>query len=250
MKKILVVEDNELHFSKMEFLLEEMDYDMVGHARNADETLRLVKATNPDLILMDIQILGETNGIQLAKKLNESVETPIIFTTSFKDPEIIKQAIETEPYAYLVKPVVKEELQASIELALFKMSQKNEILNTTYNGWNEDVLLRGSFFIKLIDRIEKVKYEDVLWVESADEEKYVLIKTNKEQPYKLRSSLKQIQQKLPSGFFRISNSHIINAEKIDHISDINNTINLGSIELKLSRSYKKELMQVLNLING
>lgn len=236
---VLIVEDKLLHYEKLEFLLSEMGYAIAGHAESGEEALRLIKAVSPDVILMDIQIAGGTTGIDLAEKL-KGEKIPIIFTTSFKDSETLERAIATGPNAYLTKPINKVELQAAISLAMFK---------TKEIGSNEDeVVITESIFVKQGDMIIKITFDEMLWVVSGEEEKYIHLKLA-EDKLKVRSSLKKMMEKLPAYFVRINSSTAINLKRIDKIQDSHNLIMVGEFELPLSRRFKKEFMEKLSFLN-
>ncbi|MFY0652752.1 MAG: response regulator [Cyclobacteriaceae bacterium] len=248
--RILVVEDDPLHMEKVEMAIEQLDYHMISVADNAEEAMRVIRATKPDLILMDINLNGEVDGISLAEKLKETQPTPVIFTTSFADKATIDRAKVTNPYAYLVKPLELKSLQASIELAIYNFSndQIQQPGDELDFSWEDDILFKDSFFIKVADRIEKVKYEEVLWMEIA-EEKYINIVT-KEKKLRMRCSLKQLTEKITSNLFvRVNRTHIANAARIDSINEGRQSIIIGEEEISLGRTYKQQLLNKLNLLN-
>lgn len=249
--RILVVEDDPLHMEKVEMAIEQLDYHMITVADNAEEAMRVIRATKPDLVLMDINLNGEEDGITLAEKLRDVAPMPVIFTTSFADKATIDRAKVTNPYAYLVKPLELKSLQAAIELAIYNFSidqvqRPGEEFDEF--SWEDDILFKESFFIKVADRIEKVKYEEVLWIEVA-EEKYINIVT-REKKLRMRCSLKQLTDKITSNLFmRINRTHIVNAAKIDSINEGRQTISIGGEEIPLGRTYKQQLLNKLNLLN-
>jgi DNA-binding LytR/AlgR family response regulator len=238
--KVLIVEDKLLHYEKMESLLLDMGYVIGGHAKTEEEALRLVKAVAPDIILMDIQISGESTGIDVADKLKDE-KAPIIFTTSSKDNETVEKAIATGPYAYLTKPINKTELQAAISLALFKSEETTESNPV-------EISINESIFVRQVDEIVKISFEEVLWIGSAEEEKYLQIQLV-ERSLRVRSSLTKMIEKLPSYFVRINSSTAINLKRIDKIQDSHNLIMVGEFELPLSRRFKKEFMEKLSFLN-
>ena len=114
--------------------------------------------------------------------------------------------------------------------------------------WEDDILFKNSFFIKVADRIEKVKYEEVLWMEIA-EEKYINIVTP-EKKLRMRCSLRQLTEKITSNLFvRVNRTHIANASRIESINEGRQTISIGGEEISLGRTYKQQLLNKLNLLN-
>jgi two-component system CheB/CheR fusion protein len=91
-------------------------------ALSGASALDLIKTTGPDLLLADIGLEGEMDGIEVATRAREEWKTPTVFLTSYSDPETMRRARLTEPYGYLVKPFAEQELNATIEIALQQKS--------------------------------------------------------------------------------------------------------------------------------
>lgn len=117
---VLIVEDEAVLAIGMEYSLEEFGYEVTGIETTADSALKHVSLNKPDIILMDIKLKGEETGIDAAKKIWAKYKIPIIFLTSYSDDKTIKNAMESEPYGYLIKPCRDEELKVAIETALHK----------------------------------------------------------------------------------------------------------------------------------
>ncbi len=248
--KVLVAEDDPLHASRIEMLLEEMGYEVIGPFAAETDILRMFRATHPDLVVLDIQLKGGGDGIDIASRIRDIKATPTIFVTSFEDTETIKRALEADPYAYIVKPVEKGSLQASIELAIHKFSQeKNQEKNTgaernPFQGWANDVLIQDSFFVKAGDKLVKLPLDEILWIEVA-EERYCDILTLGRR-YHLRTSLSSLEQKLdPSYFFRIHRTCIVNLRKIESINEADMTISIDGQEVPLGKAFKTDLLKRL-----
>jgi CheY-like chemotaxis protein/predicted transcriptional regulator with HTH domain len=127
MKKILVVEDESIIAMELEKHLTEMGYDVVGRASSSVEAIAKAKELRPDLILMDIVIPGEKDGIDVAKEIKSELDVPVIFVTAYADEEHIKRAKKVEPFGYLVKPYEDRELRAGIEVALYKKEKERRL---------------------------------------------------------------------------------------------------------------------------
>ena len=119
-KSILIVEDEAIVAMTIEDTLHEMGYSVVGQAANAEDALRLAKDKRPDLILMDIHIQGDRDGIITAEEINARYGIPIIYLTAYSDDETIQRAAKTRPYGFLTKPFRKNEMYSTIEMALYK----------------------------------------------------------------------------------------------------------------------------------
>lgn len=123
---ILVVEDENILALGLKKKLENLGYAVTGMADSGEETFRQIEANVPDLILMDIVIKGEMDGIETAAKLNKSYSIPVIYLTAYADDEILKRAARTEPYGYILKPYKEKELKANIEMAIYRKKSEND----------------------------------------------------------------------------------------------------------------------------
>ncbi|MEQ9424891.1 MAG: response regulator transcription factor [Cyclobacteriaceae bacterium] len=246
--KILIAEDNVAHASKMEILLDKLDYELLGIQSNEKDFLQMFKATSPDLVILDIELEKDGDGIEIAAKINRIKPTPVIFATSFEDKVTIKRALQEDPYAYLTKPIERTQLQAAIELALYKFSRIGQGHDKKdYKGWEEDAIVNDSFFIKSGSKLVKVRHDDVLWIEVA-QERYCDIVTP-ERNYQLRSSVNQLEERLHSSrFVRVHRSHIVNIQKVDGIDEFEMTVKVGSRSLPLGGVYKANVLNRLKLL--
>ena len=121
--KILIVEDEGILAMGLKRKLDKLGYEIIGLATTGQEAIDLAGINIPDLVLMDIVLRGEMDGIETAKELIRMYSTAIIYITAYSDDEIIKRVMLTKPYAYIVKPLRESELKANIDIALYKHSQ-------------------------------------------------------------------------------------------------------------------------------
>lgn len=118
--KILVVEDEAIVARDIRSQLAAMGYTPVGHAIAGEEAIAMAGAMRPDLVLMDIQLVGPMDGVVAAQAIRDQFFIPVIFLTAFAADEIIARAKLTEPYGYILKPFSERELHTVIEMALYK----------------------------------------------------------------------------------------------------------------------------------
>ena len=118
--KILVVEDNINVAEVLKIRLEYMGYEVSDVAQSGPKALASVARIRPDLILMDIYLEDEMDGIETATQIGKKWDTPVIYLSCLRDPQVLKRAMKTNPFGYLVKPYDKTELQTTIEIALNK----------------------------------------------------------------------------------------------------------------------------------
>ena len=121
--KVFVVEDESIISMGIQNVLDKFGYSVNGTATTGEEAIEKIRADQPDLILMDIMLKGNLNGIETSRVLLSETSIPIIFLTSYSDDDMISKASEIGAYGYILKPINERELYSSIETAL----SKNEI---------------------------------------------------------------------------------------------------------------------------
>lgn len=131
--KIMVVEDEVLVSRDIQARLVRMGYEVVGAASKGEEAIQLAAVTAPDLVLMDINLRGEMDGIEAAVKINELGSVPIIFCTAYSNDEVLERAKITSPFGYVLKPFDNRELEINIEIALFKHKVEQDLAKTKQN---------------------------------------------------------------------------------------------------------------------
>ena len=126
-KKILVVEDEIIIAEGLQKKLRTMGYDIIGTVSSGEEAIKKVKENNPDLILMDIVIHGEIDGIETAAQIHSLFDIPVVYLTAYADENTMERAKITEPFGYLIKPFKDRELQITIEVALYKHEMEKRL---------------------------------------------------------------------------------------------------------------------------
>ena len=142
--KILVVEDEKILAIGLKRKLEIMGYTVTGTATSGSEAIEKAGKELPDLVLMDIVLKGDMDGIDTAQQIINLYNIPIIYLTAYADEEILKRAMVTEPYGYLTKPFKETELKANIEMALYKhkveIERKELIKNRLMDDYYQFIL--------------------------------------------------------------------------------------------------------------
>jgi CheY-like chemotaxis protein len=127
--KILIVEDENIIALNIKKKLKSFGYSIPAIASTGEEALKLTEIILPDLILMDIMLKGEMNGVEAAEQIRKRFDIPILYLTAYSDDKILEKAKITEPYAYIVKPFKANDLHSNIEMALYRHSVEKEINN-------------------------------------------------------------------------------------------------------------------------
>ncbi len=236
--KILVVEDESLVAMDMVDMLTRLGYEVLPHAMGYAEAVSVLEHNLPDLVLVDINLGGEKNGIDLARLLTNQYHIPFIFITSHSDKETVAAATSTTPSGYLIKPFDAGDLYTSVEVALVNNAAKR---GTTKNAANGSVV-SDSIFVKTDKNFVKVKIADILWLEA--EHNYMFIISEKGK-HIVRSSFKDFLVNMPGDqFFQVHKSFIVNMHKIESFSHTDVVIN--GKEIPLSRNVKDDFFAKMN----
>jgi PAS domain S-box-containing protein len=118
--RILVVEDDRVVARDIQQQLTRIGHTVAGSTAMGEEALALALETRPDLVLMDIRLEGEMDGIDAAQQIRETCQIPVIFLTAYADDETVGRASRTEPFGYLLKPFEDSQLRTVIEMAIAK----------------------------------------------------------------------------------------------------------------------------------
>ncbi|MDH5737152.1 MAG: response regulator, partial [Gammaproteobacteria bacterium] len=128
--KVLIIEDEALVARELQIRLTKLDYNVVGVAASAVEAINLSSEHEPDLLLADIHIKGDMDGIEATRRIRDTRDVPVVFLTAYSDAETVARAKEVTPYGYIIKPVENRELEVAIEIALYKSRVERELKET------------------------------------------------------------------------------------------------------------------------
>ena len=234
--KILIVEDEMIIAEDIKAMLLQK-YVVTGIALNYEEAIESITARLPDLVMIDINLLGKKNGIDLAHYINNHLGVPFIFATSLGDEDTIERAKQTHPYAYLIKPFEKRNLFTSIEIALSN-AKSQSFLNGKPNSHSLINVFDDVIFVKKDYYFVKVKAEDIDYIKADGNYLDVYCKDEK---YIIRETLKAFSEQLNTSLFlQIHKSYIVNLKKISAIA--HNHLLIGKNEIPLSHTGKNELL--------
>lgn len=118
--RLLIVEDEAIIVRDLQRRLENQGYVITSAVATGEDAIRKAAEDKPDLVLMDIVLLGEIDGIEAARQIRARLDIPVIYVTAYADDKIIERAKVTEPYGYILKPFDDRELRSVIEMAMHK----------------------------------------------------------------------------------------------------------------------------------
>lgn len=148
--RILIVEDELIVLRDIRQQLQELGYDLVGETDRAEEAIELAVQLQPDLVLMDIRLVGEMDGVTAAQTIRERHGIPVVFLTALVDESTVGRAKLAEPFGYIIKPFDERQLHTVIEIAIYRhqaearqlaaAEEQSAILRTAQDGfWVTDL---------------------------------------------------------------------------------------------------------------
>lgn len=226
---VLIVEDEPLIADDIAGILEKQGYTITDIVDEAITALESVAKQKPDVVLLDINIEGDIDGIDLAPQL----KAPFVFLTSYYDQATLARAKAVKPSGYIVKPFSERDLIANIEVATLRSNGK--IITKA-----EPVKL----FVRKDQEILSLNSDEIVFAEAFDN--YTIVHTNDDK-YIISHTLKSIEEKLlPLGFMRIHRSYLINFQAIDSISE--GMVFLKGHQVLIGKSYRKDFFDQLALL--
>lgn len=124
---IILVEDEIIVAADVKNRLENMGYSVLGIFDTGEEAIQKVGELKPNLVLMDIVLKGEMDGIDAALKIRELFNIPIIYLTAYSDEKTLERAKVSEPFGYVLKPFEDREIQSAIEMAIYKHQMEKKL---------------------------------------------------------------------------------------------------------------------------
>ncbi len=240
---VLVIEDESIVSKDIQHSLKKLGYNVVGAASTGEKAIELADSTKPDIILMDIMLKGEMNGIAAADEIRKNNSIPVIFLTAYADESTLSKAKITEPYGYILKPFKEIDLHTTIEMAIYKHGREQEIMKERDLLFslveNKDNTQKGYVFVKSNSKLVKLKNEDIFYIEALKD--YVVIHM-KETRYTIHSTMKDIDSKMGNEeFVRVHRSFIVRLDKIATIEYPNLTLEDIDKLIPIGGSYRDEL---------
>lgn len=245
---VLVVEDESIVSKDIQHSLKKLGYNVVGAAATGEKAVELANEAKPDIVLMDIMLKGDMNGIEAADQIRSTMNIPVIYLTAYADEGTLARAKVTEPCGYIIKPFKEIDIHTSIEMAIYKhqresavRKERDMLYSLVENRDNKEFI-----FVKSNSRLVKLKTKDIYFVEALKD--YVVINALSTR-YTIHSTMKDIEKKLPSeDFLRVHRSFIVRLDKISAIEQPNLILENDKKVIPIGGSYKDELSKRINLV--
>lgn len=219
--RILIVEDEILIAEDLKDTLFDLGFSQVDMAHDRKSAIEMIHTVNPQIVLLDIRMEGETDGLEIGKFIAENTKQPFIYITAHSDVAMVKEIVKTRPEGYITKPVKKSDLFAAISLALQKVKVDDRPKSISIKDGYSNVL---------------IQLDKILFIEA--EGNYLNI-VCEDRRYVSRQSMESIMEEMnDERFFRIHRSYFVNTQKILKYSK--KEIQIGTYKLPVSRNIGNE----------
>ncbi|WP_298517104.1 LytTR family DNA-binding domain-containing protein [uncultured Kordia sp.] len=244
MAKICIVEDDQNHAYALQEKVKAIGHAVQQICTTFEEALQAIQQNIPDIILLDINLQNDNEGIQLAKVIKSFSSIPIIYTTALTASDIIEKAVKIQPSGYLVKPIQQETLKATIELALQKQKPNINQENTAVSTEDDATFLT----VRVGYKLRKINLQEVKLLKITSKN-YVTLVDKNDKEFQLRNSLKALISSLNSHFIQVHRLYGINLNYIVHIDEKEQMLCLKErTHIPIGRTFKENLYKRLNIM--
>lgn len=244
------MEDNVIIADDMQSMLEEIGYEVVDNVIVFEQAAEVLKTKEVDLVLIDIILASDKDGIDLGRHIRDYYDIPFIFVTSNSDRGTVESAKTVKPDGYLVKPFEQQDLYTSIEIALnnFVSAKERKRMRLEQTTSDDDsvsfsnAILKDSIFVKKQNLYYRINFDDIYYIKA--DNVYLEVNTS-DKKFLVRSPLKDYLEKLPPHrFYRAHKSYIVN---VDHIEAINSKdIMVKNHLIPISKDFKEFIISSMN----
>jgi DNA-binding LytR/AlgR family response regulator len=241
--KIVIVEDELLIAESLRMMLESLGYEVPAIFNSGLEVIKNFRPGFADIVIMDIELANNTNGIDTAIELKKICDPPIIFITNNTDERVRKKAIyETSALHYVAKPFSKLDISIAIDLTL-KLSADKEGTSKKTNEFSH--LMNDSIFVKDGSSFKKIMISDIRFLK-ADGSYCNLFYKNNNILFSENLSFLEGKLSFAKSLLRVHRSYIINVNYIKKIQE--NRLWIDDEEIPIGITYKKELSDLIRFI--
>lgn len=221
--KILIVEDEAIIAEDLQQIMNSFGYEEAEVSHFKEDALLKVNSEHFDLVLLDLRLESEFEGLEVAEAINKFARCRIIFITAFSQHGIIEKLLKYKPLGYIAKPFKESDIYFLLKKAEMSKSNINDEFYQMVNG-NEKIMLRFS-------DIKYIKADNV----------YILIFTT-EKKHIERRTLADVAQLLPKNFIRVHRSYIVNRHHVRTV--LTKSLLIGNDSIPVSSSYRENLSKL------
>lgn len=247
--KILLVEDDLIIATDISMQLQQLGYAVTGILPRGEDVLSHIEQNAPDIVIMDVHLKGELDGVQTAQLVYEKHQLPIIFLTANADEVTFNRAKATKPFAFISKPFKRRDLIRAIELVISRLAMEEEQASTSSQDETEiptSYILSDRIFVRYRNQMIKIFLEEIYFAQA--DRNYCKIQT-KNREFLMSIPLKKLMEKLPlDNFIRTHRSYVVNIGKIDSISQHYDYVMISENKIPISRGLKEEVISRLQIL--
>ena len=226
--KILIVDDEVLIAEDLKDILKSFGFKKTELCHDKESAIRMLHSFLPDVVLLDIRMERELDGLEIGEYIKSNFNTPFIFITAHSDVAMIKEIVKTKPAGYITKPFKKSDLFANINLALEQLRNKQSA--------KKQLQLKDGYKTLLVD------FDEINYIESEGNYLNIFCDSRK---LLSRQSLDSILEELDRDmFFKIHRSYIVNLKKITMYSK--KEVNIKDLAIPISRNCVQEFEKKMN----
>lgn len=236
---VLVVEDDPITAQDISETLEDFGMHIIDTVDSGEKALEVIKTNKPDVVLMDINLDGELDGVETVAEMNKTETLPVIYITANSDKLTANRAIQTNPHAFITKPFDETNISYAVELAF------NNHLQRIFESSPDAKQPSDSIFIKSGEKFEKIQLKNILYIQADGSYSHIF---TSEKKYSSSNNLNSVWKKLTHPMFvRIHRSYVANLDKVTSFD--NSYVYFDDIYIPFSKSNKDNLMKRINRIS-
>jgi len=240
---ILIVEDSYSYALKLEIMCRRIGYRVIGIVDSSATALEAIHVHSPDLILMDININGKLNGIQVAQSINQ-LRIPILYLTGYDSDEFHANPGDTNMIGYLRKSLDEKTLESVLNMAILKAYFFNQDEDNKISYTGNDAL--DAFYFRKGDSYNKVLLRDINVIQADGNYCKVILRNGTQ--YYPRITLSRLKESLPEQiFFLAHRRNLVRLSSIEAFNLTDGTIQVGGNRYALSRTMARQLRNRLPL---
>ena len=233
--RILIVEDEVIIAANLSLILTGAGHEVIGMLHQGEAVLPLVRQNEPDIVLLDINLQGEADGIAIGRRLRAETHCSLIYLTANSDDETFARARANAPEAFLTKPFNDLEVLRAVSLAAAR--------RPTSPPAAAPYKLSDRLFVRHRERMTRLLLEDVLFVKA--DRNYCQLQSQRDS-YVLTIPLKRFASRLPPNFVRVHRSYLVNILHVTEVDD--HGIKVGNHPIPLSRNHRDDFLARIDTV--
>lgn len=231
--KILIVEDNVLIAESLAVMVRRNNFQVSAITGSGDEAIQLAMEKLPDIIIMDIKLADNTDGITAAQRIRQHHDAPVIFLSDYANPETVSRAKLATPANYLTKPFQEADLIRALEIALYNTQAKPTV------KFRDHLMIRAQN-----QAYVKIRLDDIACLKA--DRAYCDILTDTDS-YKVANSMNHVLNQLNDPrFIKVHRSYVISLAKVTGLDG--NMIRLGKHQVQMSKEHREQVLAQFNFL--